>query len=97
MQLDNVKNYIESLPLEDDPEVFGLNYNANITLQQKNIKSFMDTLLNVSPRTVASKDSTEDTPDEIAKKLAMQIKKKLQNAIKYVKSAKPDSLEIFRN
>lgn len=28
-----VKNYINQLPLEDDPEVFGLHPNANITFE----------------------------------------------------------------
>lgn len=29
--LNDVKNYIEGLPIEDDPEIFGLHPNANIT------------------------------------------------------------------
>lgn len=31
--LAEVKNYINQLPLEDDPEVFGLHPNANITFE----------------------------------------------------------------
>lgn len=31
LDLPNVKKYIEKLPLEDEPEVFGLHPNANIT------------------------------------------------------------------
>jgi dynein heavy chain len=31
--LTDAKNYINSLPLEDDPEVFGLHPNANITFE----------------------------------------------------------------
>ena len=37
-QLDKVKGYISQLPLEDDPEIYGLHRNANITFQQKNVK-----------------------------------------------------------
>ena len=33
LKLADVKSQISNLPLEDDPEVFGLNYNANITYQ----------------------------------------------------------------
>ena len=33
LKLNEVQNYISSLPLEDDPEVFGLHANANITFQ----------------------------------------------------------------
>lgn len=35
LSLDEVKDYIRSFPLEDDPDVFGLNINANITLNYK--------------------------------------------------------------
>jgi len=31
LDLEEVKNYINNFPLEDDPEVFGLHVNANIT------------------------------------------------------------------
>ncbi len=38
LDLQLVKDYISSLPLEDDPEIYGLHRNANITFQQKNVK-----------------------------------------------------------
>lgn len=31
LELESVKSYIENLPPEDDPEVFGLHFNSNIT------------------------------------------------------------------
>jgi dynein heavy chain, axonemal len=40
LDLQHVKDYISSLPLEDDPEIYGLHRNANITFQQKNVKEF---------------------------------------------------------
>lgn len=48
--LAEVKSYIVGLPLDDDPEVYGLHPNANITFQQKNVREFIDTLLLVQPR-----------------------------------------------
>ena len=36
--LEDVKEYITTLPLEDDPEIYGLHRNANITFQQKNVR-----------------------------------------------------------
>ena len=39
LELLNIKEYIKSLPLDDDPEVFGLHSNANITFQSKTVKS----------------------------------------------------------
>lgn len=37
LELGAVKQYISQLPLEDDPEVFGLHVNANITFSQKTV------------------------------------------------------------
>ena len=53
LELGEVKSYISSLPLEDDPEIYGLHRNANITFQQKNVKEFFETLLSMQPRTAA--------------------------------------------
>lgn len=36
--IEKVKEYISGLPLEDDPEIYGLHRNANITFQQKNVR-----------------------------------------------------------
>lgn len=45
LELLNIKEYIKSLPLDDDPEVFGLHSNANITFQSKTVKSHYIQLL----------------------------------------------------
>ena len=58
-----------SLPLEDDPEIYGLHRNANITVQQKNVKEFFETLLSIQPRTSAAGKGGE-TPDEIGERMA---------------------------
>jgi dynein heavy chain, axonemal len=44
LDLDKVVTMIKNLPLDDEPEVFGLHANANITCQQKVVKDFMETL-----------------------------------------------------
>jgi dynein heavy chain, axonemal len=36
--LQSVKDYIEQLPLDDDPQVYGMHPNANITFQQKTVR-----------------------------------------------------------
>ena len=54
LDLQLVKDYISSLPLEDDPEIYGLHRNANITFQQKNVKEFFETLLSMQPRTTTA-------------------------------------------
>jgi dynein heavy chain len=57
-----VKTYLNNLPLEDDPEVFGLHPNANITFEMKTCREFMDTILLIQPRISGGKavKSTEE-------------------------------------
>jgi len=38
-------DYISTLPLDEDPEVFGLHPNANIAFERKTVNEFMDTIL----------------------------------------------------
>lgn len=42
---DDMLTYISTLPLDEDPEVFGLHPNANIAFEQKTVNEFMDTIL----------------------------------------------------
>jgi dynein heavy chain len=53
-ELAAVRAYVDSLPLDDSPEVFGLHENASITLQQKETNELMETLISVQPRTSSS-------------------------------------------
>ena len=48
--ISEVRTYLEKLPLDDSPDIFGLHANANIELQKKTVKEFMDPLVNVYPR-----------------------------------------------
>lgn len=73
--LSEIKNYINLLPLEDDPEVFGLHPNANITFEQKTVREFMDTILVIQPRISGGK--AVRTSEEIVQDLAREIVGKL--------------------
>jgi len=42
--------YIETLPLHENPEVFGLHENANITYQQQETDNMMNTVIDIQPR-----------------------------------------------
>ena len=44
------KVYIETLPAQDDPEVFGMNENAEKAYLVSQAASFIDTILGVQPR-----------------------------------------------
>jgi len=43
--LESALDYIGQLPLDEDPEVFGLHTNANIAFELKTVNAFMDTIL----------------------------------------------------
>ena len=56
----------------------------------------MDTLLEVSPRTIVS-GATGESPDDIASRLAQEIDVQIREQFKFTKSNDPGCLEIFRN
>jgi len=44
--------YLETLPLTDPPEIFGMNENANITFQKQETENILETVLGIQPRAV---------------------------------------------
>jgi dynein heavy chain len=70
-----IKSYIKQLPLEDDPEVFGLHPNANITFEQKTVREITDTILLIQPRISGGK--AVKTSEEIVQDMAKDILGKL--------------------
>jgi dynein heavy chain len=45
--LDSYKAYIDNLPLQDGPEVFGLHDNANISYQKQESQNTLETVLSI--------------------------------------------------
>jgi len=79
--VDNIKcitDYLETLPLDDEPSVFGLHPNANITLQINNVKAFLEPLVAIQPRTASS--SNTKTPDEIVAGYCNDLEEKMRQA-----------------
>ena len=62
--LQQTVDYINTLPLEDDPEIFGLHPNANITFKKKTVNEFLEMLITIQPR-AAAKGANVLTPEEI--------------------------------
>jgi len=69
--LEDTLNYISGLPLDEDPEVFGLHSNANMTFESNLVKSFVDTILLMQPRVSGGKAS--QTPEQIVQAKAKEF------------------------
>lgn len=54
-------DYVQSLPNFEDPEVFGMHENANITYQNQESTKIMETILSIQPR--VSSAASGKTPD----------------------------------
>ncbi|XP_075946793.1 dynein axonemal heavy chain 6 [Anarhichas minor] len=74
-ELQQYKKYIESLPIIDGPEVFGLHENANLAFQRQETMTLISTILDVTPRSPAHHGATSN--DHIVCELAAAILAKL--------------------
>ncbi|CAH1389658.1 unnamed protein product [Nezara viridula] len=68
-------DYINSLPITDSPEVFGLHPNADITYQINTANGILDTILNVQPKEGGSQGG--ETREAAVYKLADDMLRKL--------------------
>ncbi|KAI8730806.1 Dynein heavy chain 6, axonemal, partial [Biomphalaria glabrata] len=77
--LATVKAYIESLPLIDEPKIFGLHENANIAFQLNETNALLATILDVQPRIVAADGgmSNDDITYELAEAVLDRLIDKL--------------------
>ncbi|KAG8454285.1 hypothetical protein GDO86_000797 [Hymenochirus boettgeri] len=73
--LQSFRDYIENLPLTDDPEIFGMHENANLAFQRKETSTLINTVLDVQPRSTAQGSGKSN--DEIVNELATSILAKL--------------------
>ncbi|XP_057699654.1 dynein axonemal heavy chain 6 isoform X1 [Corythoichthys intestinalis] len=73
--LDLYIGYIETLPIIDDPEVFGMHENANLAFQRQETNNLINTILDVNPRSSAQLGGKSN--DEIVCELAEAILAKL--------------------
>ncbi len=77
--LSEVHRYLDDLPLDDDPTVFGLHSNANITLQAKNVKEFLEPLIAIQPRSASSGSSKK--PDDLVTDVCIEIDRKIKSLL----------------
>ncbi|XP_004388305.1 dynein axonemal heavy chain 6 [Trichechus manatus latirostris] len=70
--LQEFKDYIENLPLIDDPEVFGMHENANLAFQYKETNTLINTILEVQPRSSSGGEGKSN--DEIVQELVASVR-----------------------
>lgn len=67
--LESYAAYVEALPIQDDPGVFGMHENANINFQSQESNQMIETILNIQPREGGG-SANALTPDEIVIQIA---------------------------
>jgi dynein heavy chain, axonemal len=77
-----VLQYFESLPLSDDPEVFGMHENANVTFNTYESLLLMSTLLSLQPRSAGggAGKSSDDLVVELAEQYEAECPEKLDES-----------------
>lgn len=71
--------FVQNFPVLEDPEIFGMNQNANIVFQTKETDFFISTLLLGQPRSAA--DEGQAAENEIAQQVISRIQKSLVTKI----------------
>jgi len=84
------RDYVESLPFSDEPEIFGMHDNANIAFQTQETHTLVSTILDVQPRLASSGGGK--TSDEIVYELAENILNRIPEKLDLEK-ASPELFE----
>uniref|UniRef100_A0A7N9AZR1 Dynein, axonemal, heavy chain 6 n=1 Tax=Mastacembelus armatus TaxID=205130 RepID=A0A7N9AZR1_9TELE len=79
-ELEQYKKYIESLPIIDDPEIFGMHENANLAFQRQETMILINTILDVNPRSSAQHGpkSNDEIVCELAESILAKIPERLE-------------------
>jgi dynein heavy chain len=75
--LEAMINYTRSLPLEEQPEVFGMHINALTAFNVNETNRLIDTILGIQPRIASSGDGDALGPDQLADNVAADIQQKM--------------------
>jgi dynein heavy chain, axonemal len=84
-------SYIRQLPFSEEPEVFGMNENANIKFQLQETGRILETVLSIQPRLSSggSGKSSEEIVDELANEIAEALPQVLRR-----EEAGPTTLQL---
>merc|ERR1719324_244418 len=69
MKVEDWRQYVDSLPLGENPEVFGMHDNANISFQQQESDKILEVVLSIQPR--ESGGGGGKSPEEIVSEMAV--------------------------
>jgi len=91
---DQLNEYLDGLPLDEDPEVFGLHPNANMIYENNLVRDFMGSVLLIQPRLAAGANakSPEQVVREMAQKFTTMVPKNLD-----LEKAHPDVFKMDQN
>ena len=73
--IDEFRQSIESLPLIDTPDVFGLHPNADISCQTKESQKMLETIMSIQPKD--SNTGSGETREDAVKRMANELLAKL--------------------
>eukprot|EP01029_Cantina_marsupialis_P005823 TRINITY_DN1630_c1_g5_i3.p1 TRINITY_DN1630_c1_g5~~TRINITY_DN1630_c1_g5_i3.p1 ORF type:complete len:1943 (+),score=485.57 TRINITY_DN1630_c1_g5_i3:173-6001(+) len=79
--LDDHKNYLQSLPLQEDPEVFGMDPNAAITFQMQEVTSLLHAAIQLSPQSANAVGGGGKSADDVVLELATLLESELPNVL----------------
>jgi dynein heavy chain len=89
--LSNYLQYIETLPLTADPEIYGLNENAMLTNQRNTSNSMLATVLSIQPREIVSASGVSS--DSIVSSIALDLEERMPPLLDR-KKAGPETFKI---
>jgi len=100
---EQLNEYLAGLPLDEDPEVFGLHSNANMIYENNVIKDFMGSVLLIQPRLAAG--GAAKTPEQICRENAQSYSARVPanlnketahpEVFKFDDNGKPLALGVF--
>ena len=82
--IDIYRQYLDSLPNFEDPEVFGMHENANITFQTQESNKMIEPILSVQPKIQSGGGGDGKTTDQIVEELAQSLEQQLPEIIQKI-------------
>jgi len=88
-KFEDYTNYIMTLPIEVDPEVFGMHENANISFQRSESQAILNTVLSLQPRDTGGGEGAL-SPDEMVQEMATEMAEALPVNVKFRRPEKEE-------